>query len=115
MHIEILSEEPDLVKELAQEFGSPEYGSIARNEVGIELEWQTLTGPKVFDTADVIRLVVTNVMSVGTSLLSRWLYDRLQSRAAKLKIDGKPVEVSPARIESVVADSIRSNKSDESS
>jgi hypothetical protein len=102
--VEVTTQEPALVRELLAEFGSPSHGGRGRNQLGIEVEWVTLTGPKASDSADFIAFVVSNVTSAGTGLLSSWLYERLKGRKARLCLNGKQVALSPTEIEAAVVD-----------
>jgi hypothetical protein len=100
--VEITTQEPALVGELLAEFGSPVYGARGRNHLGIEIEWETLTGPKAFEGADIVVFVVSNVTAVGSGVLANWLYDRLKTRATRLRLGGQPVAVSSTDIEAAV-------------
>lgn len=60
---------------------------------GIVIESRTISGNNFLNDQNIIVFVVTNVLSVGTGIVSNWLYDIIKDKVIALKINGKQTKI----------------------
>lgn len=106
MTFEIETSGPMLAIEL---FGRPkslEVGSrlVVPGQATIEL--QGLREQRDADLHTVVTLGVTFASGVAVNLFSSWLYDKLKSRARRLRIDRVEIQVEAAEIKRVLLERI---------
>ena len=100
MHIEIATNDTELVSELER----------ARMEPDIHLPCGILIGEVTrkpsglhgISVPDVVSFTVSFAVAVGANVLSAWLYDKMKGRVQRVKIDGHEAELTSDDFERVV-------------